>query len=182
MSKIFRPKNLKVFEPDNPEYTLIDHMTEEVFENYSTEIAYWVLNVTETDSDRDELDEVYGEGGGADQLRAYYGPYEVFGTLTINPIIQELTRLGLEQIEEIDFYCNIAAMENYLEGYIPKAGDIFRTTWIQTNNERRYIFYNIANVTPVDLYNFRYINYLINAEQTSLHEVPESIKNYYEGR
>jgi len=170
---------IKVFDSQNPEYSLIDSMTSEIFENYSTEIAYWLFGRAETEANLDELDEVYGES--SKNKRIYSGPFDVKGTLTINPIIQELTRLGLEQIEEIDFYCNIAAMDEYLEGEPPKAGDIFRVTWIEKENTRRYVFYSVANVTPTDIYNSRYINYLISAEQTTLHNFPAEIKNYYEG-
>jgi len=177
---MFRPKRIKVFEPTNPEYSLIDSMTSEVFENYSPEIAWWSLNRTETEANRDELSEVYGESKPSSKM--FDGPFPVAGAFEINPIIQELTRLGLEQIEEVDFYCNIAAMQEYTEGRDPKGGDVFRVTWLETNSERRFVFYNVSNVTPVDIYNYRHINWLVNAEQTTLHDVPDEIKEFYEGQ
>lgn len=179
---MFRPKKNQVFEPLNPEYSLIDAMTEEVFVNYSPELAYWSLNEPTTEASRDELDKLYGEKSSDTGKITYDGPFQVYGTLQINPIIQELTKVGLQQIEEIDFYVNIAAMAEYIEGRYPKYGDVLRVTYIETDNSRRYVFYNIANVTPVDLYNFRHINYLLNGEQTMMADVPEEIRNYSEGQ
>lgn len=175
-----RKTGIQVFEPTNPEYSLIDAMTTEVFENYSSEIKWWIFSRTETDENRDELDKAYGEASRG-VAEVFSGPYDVSGTLEVNPILQELTRLGAEQIEEIDFYTNIAAMQVYLKGENPKQGDIFRVTWIQTNTDRRFIFYRVANVTPVDIYNMRYTNWLINAEQELLSNVPENIRTYSDG-
>ena len=177
---MFRPKKIKVFDSQNPEYALVDAINSEIFENYSPEISYWSFNAAATEVNMDELDAIYGEVS-RQNVKQYFGPYDPKGTLEINPIIQELTRLGLQQIEEVDLYCNIAAMHDYLDGKDPIAGDIFRITWLETDIERRYIFYSVANVTPVDIYNFRYTNWLINAEQTPLHNVPDEIKLYHEG-
>lgn len=177
---MWRPKHLKVFEPHQPEYSLIDAMTQEVFENYSSEVYYWIFNRVATAEHQDELDVAYGEASRG-TAEVYSGPFKVAAALQINPIIQELTKLGAQQIQEVDIYCNIAAMQDYLEGETPKIGDIMRVTWIESDNSRRYVFYHIANVTPVDIYNYRYTNWWINAEQTLLSNVPDIIRLHSDG-
>ena len=79
-------------------------------------------------------------------------------------------------------FAYIRIMNQYLHGRDPKKGDVFRVTWIKSQTERRYVFYNIGNVTPVDPFNFKHINWLIAAEQTDMSEIPDEIKNYDEGR
>jgi len=38
----------------------------------------------------------------------------------------------------------------------------------------------VSNIIEVDMYNTRYVNYQIAAEQTILNNVPDIIKNYSE--
>jgi len=175
----FRPTKPTLFEPRNPEYALVDAMTSERFTLFSPEIYYWSFLQDDEDgaAARDELDIVYGEKSsvGTEQ---YIGPIEIKAILEVNPILAEFKRVGLQQIEEIEAYANIAAMENYLKGRKPKPGDIFRVSWIITETERRFVFYKISNVTPVDERQFRYVNWHIHAEQTTLHEAPDSIKQF----
>lgn len=175
----YRPTKINMFEPRNPEYSLIDMMTSEKFTAYSPEIYWWsfIKDGEDGAAERDELDKVYGEKSSAGKV-AYLGPFEVKAALELNPIVAEFTRLGLQQIEEIEAYGNVAALDSYLKGNVPKEGDIFRVSWIVTETERRFVFYKVANVTPVDPYNFRYINWHIHGEQTTLHEAPDSIKNF----
>jgi hypothetical protein len=73
-------------------------------------------------------------------------------------------------------------MDNYLQGRVPKAGDVIRVSWIKTDSTRRFVFYGISNVTPVDPYNARYTNWLIHCEQTNMNEIPNEIKNFNDGR
>jgi len=178
---MWRPNGkINIFDPTNPEYTLVDAMTAEKFENYSWEIVYWSFNIETTAPTLDALDQTYGEA--SDVQNKYDGPFEAYGTIEVNPILQELTKLGHQQIEEINFYCNISAMDNYLQGRIPKQGDIIRVSWIKTDSTRRFVFYGIGNVTPVDPYNARYTNWLMHCEQTNMNEIPEEIKNFNDGR
>lgn len=178
---MYRPTNPRLYEPTNPEYLLADVMTAEQYEIHSPEIKWWSM-IREVDggAERDELDEVYGEKSSPGKL-AYTEPYEVFGFVDINPILQELTKLGQQQINEIEFYTNIADFNLRSDGIMPKRGDIFRISWILTETERNYIWYSVANVTPVNPYNFKYVNWHINAEQTTLHDAPANIKEYILG-
>ena len=177
---MYRPIAAKIYEPNNPEYSLVDAMTSELFELFSPEIKWWNLNITTTQSNLDSLDQLYGEEG--DNKLAFNGPFNVYGRVETNPILKELSRLGHLEIREIDFYVNIAAMNNYLENSIPREGDIFRLTYLGNDPkiDRKFFFYVVNNIIEVDLYNCRYINYQIAAEQTTLNNVPDIIKNYSE--
>jgi coenzyme F420-reducing hydrogenase gamma subunit len=178
----YRSQSIKMYDPKNPEYSLVDAMTSERFTLYSPEVYWWSFIRDNEDGAaiRDELDRVYGEKSSTEKM-AYLGPYEVKAAIELNPIVAEFTRLGLQQIEEVEAYVNIAAFDYYLKGRPPKPGDIFRVSWIVTETERRYVFYKVANVTPVDPYNFRYINFHLHAEQTTLHEAPDNIKQFATG-
>ena len=181
---MYRPTSVKLFEPKNPEYSLADAMTTEQYTIHSPEIKYWsFVKDGPTAATLDELDVVYGEKSSkANSGRLVYtGPYNVKGFLEIEPILQELLKMGPQQIEVVELFVNIAAMENYLENRLPKRGDIFRVTWIVTETVRRYIWYSVANVTPVDPYNFKYVNWHINAEQTLMKDAPENIRQYMIG-
>lgn len=170
----------KIYDARNPEYSLVDFMVSEQFSLHSPEIKYWsFLRDDETNSTpRDELDKIYGELSSGKE--SYLGPYDVEGVLEINPIVKEFTRLGLQQIEEIEFIANIAAMDTHLNGRPPKPGDVFRITWIVTETDRRFVFYKVANVKPIDPYNFKYVNWMLHCEQTTLHEVSDEIKLFSE--
>ncbi len=176
----FRPTKITMFEPSNPEYSLVDTMMAEKITAYSPEVYWWSqIRDDETGAaTRDELDKVYGEKSSGDGYINYIGPKEVKSILELNPIVAEFTRLGLQQIEEVEIYVNIAAMDYYLDGRPPKSGDILRVSWIVTETQRRFVFYKVSNVTPVDPYNFRYINWHIHAEQEMLHDAPDSIKQF----
>ena len=179
---MFRPHASKVFEPENPEYALIDAVVQESFEKASPEIMWWSLNRELTEPTRDELDQLYGEKSSGDKLVKYAGPFRVYGHLEPSPIIQELTRLGVEQIWQIDLFMNVAAMLEYTRGRPPKPGDVFRATHIHPGDQREYKFYMVGSVLEVDLFNFKYVNWQVNAEQTTLADVPDEIKLYAGGK
>jgi len=177
---MYRPIAAKIYEPDNTEHELVDAMTSELFEKFSHEIKWWNINRTASQANLDNLDQLYGEEG--DDKLIFTGPYNVYGRIEVNPILKELSRLGHLEIREIDFYVNIAAMYNYLEEYTPHEGDIFRITYLGLDPQidRKFFFYVVSNIIEVDMYNTRYVNYQIAAEQTILNNVPDIIKNYSE--
>lgn len=191
---MFRPFKPLGFEPLNPELSLIDQFTTEMHKLESAEVIYWSRKPTDVvdaertiadpdaDSYLDDLDEVYGEKSSDTGKHEFYDPVQVYGKLDINPIIQELTRMGLSQIEEIDFYMNIAHAQDVLDGP-PKMGDVFRITFLirdkDGENQEHLVYYTVGTINPVDLYNYHYVNYQINAEQTSLQNCPTEIQNYY---
>lgn len=175
---MFRPQKPLAFEPINPEYALASSLTSEMIEATSPYILWWSFLRTETSANKDELDNVYGEASSKTGIHNFaLKPIRVYLHLEINPIIQELTRLGVEQIESITIYTNIDDFLN-LNSSPPKAGDIFRLSYIEKEQKYRNIFYNVSVVVPVDPFNFRHLNYQIYAEQTNLNDVPDHIKNF----
>jgi len=174
---MFRPKNVKVFEPINPEYSLADAITAEIVEGISPKILWWSFDKTATVASQDELDKILGEKGSGDAKYTYTGPKEVFCFFEFNPIIWELSRLGVEQIEEISIYTNVADFLNRNNAH-PKPGDLFRISYVKDETTYRNIFYTVSVVVPVDMFNFKHLNWRIYAEQQDLDAVAQYIKNY----
>lgn len=171
---MFRPTSAKIYDSDNPEYQLASHYSEEVFNRVSPHILYWKLNKELTDQSRDEVDKLYGESS---QKKAFDLPVRIYGHLEINPIIQELARLGLEQKDEVVLMLNIIDSNARL-GQPPKEGDIFRISYINPGSSDIQKFYIVNRAIPdtATMYNFSFINYLIYGENTALEDVPEEIK------
>lgn len=188
---MYRPQAPTMFEPNNPEHSLVDMLTEEIHMLESPEIIYWKLKKPEDleenfeyiggDNYLDELDKEYGEKSSGTGKLLHYDPVRVYGKIDIEPIVNELIRLGLVTKRDIAFYVNIAHIHEKL-GCPPKAGDIFRVTYmIRDNNgdiKYKFVYYHVANVNEVDIYNYQYINYQIWAEPTNMMDVQEIIKQY----
>lgn len=185
-----RPFSIKTFEPTNPEYALLDSMIEESYEAVSPEIYWWCFKTEELYQPESEIhdpfDQLYGEISANDQEtleRFFMSPKRVYGNVIFNPILNQIAKLtGGQEIREIDLYFNISALEYYL-GQSPKRGDILRITHLGKNEQvdREYIWYEVANITPVDQYNLRYTGWEIHCEQTTLHNVPDIIKKFNYG-
>jgi hypothetical protein len=187
-----RPIQPLIYDPNNPEHDLIDVITEEIHQLESPEVYYWSVIKQETAISEeipgaggylDELDKVYGEKSSGDGVLMFREGKRMYGKLETNPIIQELARMGLSQIEQIDFYVNIALSKEIL-GEAPKPGDIFSKTALIRNEagelKKERTFYEVGAVNPVDIYNYQFINYQIEAEQTSLDQIPDSIKKFFD--
>lgn len=190
---MFRPTSPTMFCPSNSEHSLVDALTEEIHMLESPEIIYWRLkkpeeidaepeNIISGESYLDDLDKVYGEKSSKEGKLLYKDPVRVYGKIDIQPIINELQRLGLITTKQIDLYLNIAHAHEKL-GEVPKGGDVFRVTYLirDINGElkEKYVYYHLSNVTEVDLYNFQYVNYQLFAEQTNMMDVPDEIKQYF---
>lgn len=176
------PSGLNVFEPLNPEHGVLDSMIQEAYEVMSTEVMWWCFSKTVAEETRDSIDQMFGETT-VENVPAYSGPFRVWANNQVNPIIMELTRLGGQTIKDVDLFCGIAAMHQYLSGKDPMPGDIFRLTRLGLDPKinREYDFYVVSHAWPVDLYNNRYTSWQIAAEQTNLNDVPDIIKNYKDG-
>ena len=87
-----------------------------------------------------------------------------------------------KQIEEVELYFGIAAMDLYLKGKKPQSGDVLRISYIINETERKYTFYDVSNITPVDIFNFHYLNWHVHAQQTQMHDIPDVIKLYGAGQ
>lgn len=175
---------LKTYAPTNPEYGLVDLMVSEAFAAVSPEIYYWSFDAETTEQDMDEVDQMYGEKSSGDAVRDFTGPYQIDARIDFNPILKEITRLGMEQKEDIDIFVNIATVYEQLKKRVPKSGDIMRVSYIGRDpndahpaNSKPVTYYSVSVVTPYDLYNNRYTNLQIYAIQTPLNDIPDKIKN-----
>lgn len=189
---MFRPTNVKIFEPTNPEYNLVHSINSELNEAVSPKLMVWMIDLADAAANQDEIDNVYGENSAIDKTKniskniKYDGPYEFFGNVQVNEIIQEMSRLGVEQVEEIDIFVDLMDFTTRMKGSQPKPGDIIRISYIEMEDKAtnqthyRHVFYEIGTILPCDLYNFKYINLHIYAEQASLGNVPKTIINYDE--
>lgn len=191
---MYRPHKPLGFEPANPEHSLVDAFTYEIHSLEGPEIVYWKVKThTEVDTARqeadpnassylDDLDQTYGEKSSDIGKLEFYDPVKISGKLDSSPILHELLRLGLITKHEIDLYINIAHATDTLDGP-PRMGDVFRITYmIRDKNgdlQEYLVYYKVSTINPVDLYNYQYINYQINAEQTDMADVPASILEYY---
>jgi hypothetical protein len=172
---MFRPSDVKTFSPYNPEYLLASSMDAEMIEYSSPKILWWSFDKTETIADMDELDKIYGESHlGQDIFKA---PKQVNAALEINPIMMELTRLGVEQIEEIILFAN---QDDFLlqNEENPKSGDILRVSYIVNEDKYRNVFYVVGSVIPVDLFNLKYLNWRILGQQTNMSQASQAIRDY----
>ncbi len=174
-----RPNNIKVFEPKNPEYALCSSLTSEFIEAQSPYTIWWSVDSTKSEASQDELDKIYGEKSSGDRLIKFKKPNRIYLSLEINPIMVELTRLGVEQIEEITAVINIDDFRNR-NFEDPKPGDVFRISYVVSEQQYRNVFYTVSTLVPFDIFNTKYINWHLYAEQTPMNEVPDSIKNYME--
>lgn len=178
---MYRPQKVKTYDPTNPEYGLIDMMTSEAFEAVSPEIYYWVMDTETTKASMDALDKVYGEKSSTTKI-TYKEPRLIHARIDFNPILKELSKLGTTTKEEVEIFVNIATVLEQLNDNTPKSGDILRVSYIGSNpysaDNKSVTFYTVSQVTPVDLYNNRYTNLQISAEQTTMNEVPDKIKKF----
>lgn len=169
-----RPYELKLFDALNPEYELANSYVDEINEIGSPLILYFSMNDPETKSSMDNVDLIYGE---TKQRIKYFPPKRINAIPEINPVLEELTSLGLSQIEEINFSVGIPYILSTL-GQEPKGGDILRISYVEQGKPLRDVFYTVVNVLPSNLFNFQYLNYTIHAEQTRMADVPTEVKNY----
>lgn len=174
---MFRPNSPRVFEPRSPEYALASSIDSDFINAASPHITYWSMDRAATQASRDELDGIYGEKSSGDLKHTFLAPNRVYMYLELNPILIELTRLGIEQIEEITCVANVDDFlnKNHVD---PRPGDIFRVSYVITDQQYRNVFYTVSSVVPFDMFNMKYINWHIYSEQTPMAEVPQVIKNY----
>ena len=171
-----RPKTLKLFEPKNPEYMLASSIIQETMEIASPKIFWFSKDHAETDSKLTEIDTTYGEE--ASSKKYFKQPVEVVGFVDVNPMLIELTKLGFNNLREINLIVNILDFVERV-GDKPKEGDVFRVTFLSPIGEDENIFYSVATVFPTDQFNHMYLDLMIGAEQTDLADVHEEVKSYF---
>lgn len=167
---------LKMYDPTNHELWLGDELSQEHINIQSPPILWWKMS-NETYENSDELDKIYGES----QSIIYENPedpIEVFGHLEVSPIMEELGRMGLSEIKDFNLLVNISDICERL-GREPLEGDLFAVGNMIKQNEMDYTFYMVASIVENDFHLWRYVHYLINAQQTNLSNIPLKIKNYF---
>lgn len=169
-----RPEELKLFEPTNPEYELANSFVEEAIEIVSPLILYFATDLASTLPTMDNVDNILGE---TKQKIKFFAPKKIFADPEINPILAELTAMGLSQIEELNLVVSIPQIISIL-GAEPKAGDVFRISYVEQGKPLRDVFYTIMNVIPANMFNFQYLNYVLHGQQTRMVDVPSDVKNY----
>lgn len=168
MSQIFkenRPFKLNLYEAENPEYMLLNSFNDEYTEIVSPRILYWKLNREASKQNQDKLDDLYGE---ATQTNVYEGPFEVFMLIERSPIMNELTRLGQNTIEEVNIVVPTLQISEKL-GRLPDQGDIFRLSMIhEAGKKEKFTFYELSNVVDNDPNNHMWMTLMLFAKQTDL--------------
>lgn len=171
-----RSKTLKLFDPKNPEYMLAASVIQEQMEIASPHILWFTKNQELTDSKLTEIDMAYGEESSSKKF--FKPPVQVHGFLDVNPMIIELSKLGYNNLREINLIMNQMDLMEKL-GDLPKEGDVFRITFLRPGTTDENIFYSVATVLPTDQFNHMYLNLMIGAEQTDLADVHEEVKSYF---
>lgn len=169
-----RPSELKLFDSMSPEYELANSFVQESIEIVSPPILYFCTNLPATKETLDNVDIVYGE---TKNKITFLPPKKIVANPQLNPILEELTSLGLAQLEELNLVVSIPYIIQAL-GQEPKGGDVFRISYMENGRPFRDVFYMVNNAIPVNLFNFQYLNYTINAQQTQMTDVPSTVKNY----
>ncbi len=174
MVDFYSEGTLRIFDPYNAnERQLIHSIAQEDIERQSPIIHWFKINRTESILNMDEVDRLYGENA---NTVYHVEPTQVFAIVEKSPIITELQRMGFSQIEEINFVCNIPQTLKIL-GREPTEGDLFRISYFGFLEGEKNIhrFYKVSSVVPSDMILGHYTNFLVNAEQTNLNDVPQSI-------
>lgn len=180
---IFHPAKVSIFMPQTPEHATLDAMIKEAYEARSTELMWWTFSPAAASANQDSIDAMFGETTSQSQAMYSERPYRVYANNQVNPIIMEVTRLGGQTVKDIDLFCGIAAMSEYLEGADPRPGDVFRLTRLGRDPkvDREYDYYVVSHVWPVDEYNSRFTSWQIAAEQTNMSDLPDSVTKWEGG-
>lgn len=162
------------------EHITREMMNREWVEYVSPKIEWWCIDFVNTKKDANELQNLYGETDNAEYANVGKNPaepIEVFALVEKSPVVEELTRLGIADLQEVMFTCSRADIELKL-GQPPKAGDLFRISQFRLDRKHDSVFYKVASVLPCDFDLHRYLNYLINGEQTAMEEAPKYIRDW----
>lgn len=177
MSTWFHPPNVEydVYDPLNHEHWLVDQNDADHVRTNSPYVLYWKVDESTTLRYNDELSNLYQE---SNEL-VYYNtePVRVYFFADVAPIIQELTRLGQNEVREGTFFCNKTDVYERL-GRFPQSGDLFCVYYFNLDKTHSRTFYTVASVSDSDLHLYRYLHLVVNAEQTNLSNVPKEVFDY----
>lgn len=169
-----RPTSIRVYDPESPEILTFNSIDQEFIKHKSPLILYWKYNYAQTKLNTDELGKLYGE---AEESSYDIEPITIYAIAEKSPILQELSRYGLTQIEEINFICNIVDIKERL-GRDPEAEDLIRLSYLNKDQKHTHVFYKIASAVPVDDVLDYHVNYLINAEQVAMENTPDHVRQW----
>lgn len=173
-----RSDKIRVFDPDNPEYALASSMSSEFIEAISPLTLWWSVDRIATEAVRDDLDKIYSEKSSGTRKMIFKPPNRVYLSHEQNPVLVELSRLGIETLQELTLVVNIDAFMVDNKGIEPGMGDYCRISNLQSPEKYLNWVYQISTVVPFDWFNSRYMSYHIYCEQTPLNDAPDAIKNY----
>jgi len=169
-----RPTSRNIYDPLNPEYELANSFINEVNQIASPNILYWATNMETTMPTLDNADLAYGE---TKQKIKFFPPKKIKAFVETNPILEELTQMGLAQIEELNV---VVGIDDFLVQIHqpPKAGDVFKISHLEQGKPPRELWYTVTNALPINLFNWQYLNYIIHSQQTRMTDVPTEVKFY----
>lgn len=177
MSQWYHPINidLDIWDPLNYEHWLSDQESIDHIKINSPYILYWKIDQEGTEMHNDELSNLYQE---SDQLVFYNRkPIRVYMYAEISPVIQELSRIGISELNEINLITNITDIEEKL-GRSPISGDLLSIYFFEKEKKFSKRFYTIVSSSSSDLHLYRYLHYVVNCEQTNLSNIPKHIYDY----
>ena len=177
MSQWFHPTNidLDIWDPLNHEHWLVDQQSIDHVKINSPYILYWKIDQEKTDMNNDELSDLYQESS---QLVFYNSnPIRVFMYVEISPIVQELSRIGISELREINFISNKTDLIEKL-GRSPISGDLLSVSYFEKDKKVDPNFYTIVSTSDLDIFLYRYLHFMVNCEQTNLNNIPKHIFDF----
>jgi hypothetical protein len=177
MSQWYHPTNidLDIWDPLNYEHWLADQESIDHIKINSPYILYWKIDSEGTEMNNDELSNLYQE---SDQLVFYnQKPIRVYMYSEISPVIQELSRIGISELNEINLIANITDINEKI-GRFPISGDLLSIYFFQKDRKFSKRFYTVVSSSSSDLHLYRYLHIILNCEQTNLANIPKRIYDY----
>lgn len=177
MSQWYHPPNidLDIWDPLNYEHWLADQESIDHIKINSPYILYWKIDQEGTEIHNDELSNLYQE---SDQLVFYNKkPIRVYMYAEISPIIQELSRIGISELHEINLIANRTDIIEKL-GRFPVNGDLLSIYFFEKDQKRFQNFYTLVSISRSDLHLYRHLHFIMNCEQTNMANIPSYIYNY----
>lgn len=177
MGQWYHPTNidLDIWDPLNHEHWLADQESIDHIKINSPYVLYWKIDQEQTEMHNDEISNLYQE---SDQLVFYNSePIRVYMYVEISPIVQELSRIGISELREINFIANKTDLIEKI-GRFPISGDLISVSYFEKDKKKTQSFYTLVSTNDADLYLYRYIHFILNCEQTNLSNVPKHVYDY----
>lgn len=168
--------NFNIFSPDESgvnDFYVIDSFSQEQISRSSAKVEVFLAQKNEI-----AIDQVYKEGN---KGVVYAEPIRVNAIYLLNPIIQELTKFGIQEDNELTFKFNYTEMMDLL-GREVQIGDWIRITIknqadtasdfteqgndTKTQGTKRHFtrYYKVTNAIPDDNYLYNYLHWSCFAE------------------